>query len=156
MSIHPVRTSAKALIIHEGNILVNKMKGKDEDFYILPGGGQHLNENLHKALKRELLEEVGAEVRIKDLVLVREYISNNHEFKDMHPDFHSINMIFTCDLLNFNNFSPSTEPDERQIGFEWIPVKEMHKHKIYPLSLRKKIQEINEGISLPLYVGDVN
>lgn len=156
MSNHPVRTSAKALIFHKNKLLTIKMKGTIDNFYILPGGGQNLNENLHETLKRELLEEVGAKIKIKDLVLVRDYIANNHEFKDLHPDFHSLNLIFTCDILNYDNLLPITEPDKSQIGIEWLPIKELHNLKLYPLSLRENIIEIFNGNGSLQYVGDIN
>lgn len=156
MTTNPVRTSAKAIIFHNNKLLVIKMRGQKNDFYILPGGGQNLNENLHEALKRELLEEVGAKIQIKELVLVREYISNNHEFKEFHPDFHSLNLIFTCDILNFDNLLPITEPDKSQIGIEWLPVDKLLDFKLYPLSLRNNIIDIYNKNNSPVYAGDVN
>lgn len=156
MSNYPVRTSAKAIIIHKNKLLTIKKKGTNNNFYILPGGGQNLNENLHEALIRELLEEVGAKIKIKDLVLVREYIANNHEFKDFHPNFHSVNLLFTCDILNYGNLLPITEPDTSQIGIEWLPIEDLEEYYLYPQSIRKKIIEISKGTITPLYVGDVN
>lgn len=156
MSNYPIRTSAKAIIIHNDKILVNKMRGEDEDFYLLPGGGQNLNEDLHTTLKRECLEEVGAEIEINNLVFVREYISNNHEFRDMHPDFHQVELIFICNILNYDNLHPGTEIDKSQIGFEWLPIEDLESFNLYPLTIREKIKSINSGVGIPVYVGDVN
>ena len=56
----PVRNSAKALVLHEGKILVNRCTSRFGDYYALPGGGQREGETLLEAVRRELLEETGA------------------------------------------------------------------------------------------------
>lgn len=154
--MYPVRTTAKAIILHENKLLVMKKEKNNKVFFVLPGGGQNLNENLHETLKRECLEEVGAEVNIKNLVLVREFIFNNHDFVLGHPDFHQMEMMFECDILNFDSLHPTTEEDDFQIGFEWISVNEINNYDLYPLEMRYKIKEINDGITIPIYIGDVN
>ena len=54
----PVRNSAKALVLHEGKILVNRCTSRFGDYYALPGGGQREGETLLEAVRRELLEEM--------------------------------------------------------------------------------------------------
>lgn len=154
--MYPVRTSVKAIIIHENRLLVTKNKKNTEIFYALPGGGQNLNEDLHSALKRECLEEVGADIKIKELAIVRDYIANNHEFRTSNPDFHQLELMFTCEILNFDNLHNFTEADTYQIGVEWLPISDLESYMLYPLTIRKKIKEIN-GEGLPsIYIGDVN
>ena len=58
----PVRNSAKALVLHEGKILVNRCTSRFGDYYALPGGGQREGETLLEAVRRELLEETGFRV----------------------------------------------------------------------------------------------
>ncbi|WP_037570688.1 NUDIX domain-containing protein [Spirochaeta cellobiosiphila] len=156
MKLHPVRTSAKAIILHQNKVLTIKKKHGNDTFYVLPGGGQNLNENLHETLERECLEEVGAEIRIKNLVLVRDYISNNHEFAKEHPNVHQLELMFECEILNLENLHVQTELDEYQIGIEWISVCDLENYKLYPLEIRSKIKEINNDNYSPVYLGDIN
>ena len=58
----PVRNSAKAIVVHDGKILVNRCISKFGEYYALPGGGQHTGEMLNETVKRELLEETGLQV----------------------------------------------------------------------------------------------
>ncbi len=56
------RPSAYGLIIHDGQLLVTRMKGNGK--YMLPGGGVNAGECLEEAVKRECWEECGIEVDI--------------------------------------------------------------------------------------------
>lgn len=54
-----IRNSAKALIIKEGKILAIKIRDQDEEWYIMPSGGQESEELLTDAIRREVAEEAG-------------------------------------------------------------------------------------------------
>ncbi|MEO6457867.1 MAG: NUDIX domain-containing protein, partial [Chloroflexia bacterium] len=69
--MHPVRTSAKAIILHDGKLLVVKFQDDVGFWFQLPGGGQEPGETLPEAVRRECLEEAGAEVVVGDLWFVR-------------------------------------------------------------------------------------
>jgi len=130
-------------------------KGSDV-FHTLPGGGQNHNEDLHAALKRECREEAGADVSVGNLVFVRDYIANNHEFAATDADFHQVEFMFQCTIVNPDNLHPQTEPDTYQIGMEWIRVDELLSRRLFPLHLREKIIGLHAGEVFPVYLGDVN
>ena len=52
-----IRTSAKAVIIQNGKLLVIKLNDGKEEWYILPGGGQDSEEMLPQTVEREVREE---------------------------------------------------------------------------------------------------
>jgi ADP-ribose pyrophosphatase YjhB (NUDIX family) len=54
-----IRNSAKAIVLHEGKILVNRCSSRFGEYYALPGGGQRTGDMLQETVKRELLEETG-------------------------------------------------------------------------------------------------
>ena len=56
----PVRNSAKALVLNDGKILVNRCVSRFGDYYALPGGGQREGETLLEAVRRELLEDTAS------------------------------------------------------------------------------------------------
>ncbi len=67
-----VRTSAKAVVIQHGKLLVIKLNDGKEEWYILPGGGQDSEEVLSETVEREVREETGLEVRCEELLFVIE------------------------------------------------------------------------------------
>lgn len=156
MKTYPVRTSAKAIIFRNNHLLAMKHQKGSDIFYTLPGGGQNHNEDIHSTLIRECLEEAGVEITIKELVLVRDYIANNHQFADQDPDFHQVELMFLCDINNPENFHPQTEPDTYQIGMDWLPVQELENYRIFPLNMRKSLIQIHNKIDSPIYLGDIN
>ena len=67
-----IRNSAKALIIKDDKMLATKISDGKEEWYILPGGGQEAEEILPETVCREVAEETGVQVEVKDLVFVIE------------------------------------------------------------------------------------
>ena len=57
---------AKALIVHEGKVLVLREakydEGTNEGLWDVPGGRIYPEESLHEGLKREVMEESGLEI----------------------------------------------------------------------------------------------
>lgn len=93
-----IRVSAKAIIIRNGRLLATKNVDDKGVFYVLPGGGQQPGEPLPVALRRECKEEIGVEVKVGDLVLVRDYIGSNHEFAQWDGDVHQVELMLLCSL----------------------------------------------------------
>ena len=55
-----IRNTAKALLVSNGRILVNRCVTQEGGvYYDLPGGGQHMLETMEEAVIREVLEETG-------------------------------------------------------------------------------------------------
>ncbi len=57
------KVAQKALIEHEGNILV--CKGVGDDVWEFPGGRLHAGESPHEGLAREIREELNLSIRIE-------------------------------------------------------------------------------------------
>ena len=150
-----VRTAAKALIIRDEQILLLKCQKEKHVYYNLPGGGQDFGERIDQALVRECWEEAGATVRVQHLVFVRDYISLNHEFKENQADVHQIDLIFTCELLSPENPIGGPEPDDYQIGVEWISLDKLSEIRLYPGELAQYLPLPN-NYSKEVYLGDVN
>ncbi|WMJ22369.1 NUDIX domain-containing protein [Paludicola sp. MB14-C6] len=149
-----IRNSAKAIIIENHEILLSKVIACDKKsiMYILPGGGQDWGETLHEALKRECIEELGAEINIHNLALVREYIGEN--FFTTVGELHQIEYMFQCDLKTRPDINKATSDIAEEIGFEWVPISKLETFNFYPKALVNILQE-NENISSPVYLGKV-
>lgn len=151
--MQPIRNSAKAVIIQDGKLLCTKNEDQFGIFYLLPGGGQEKFETLSEALRRECREEIGAEIEIGDIVLIREYIGKNHEFAEWDAAMHQIEFMFRCRLQPGAMLHPGAVPDSMQIGVEWLELAQLNQYRIYPASLKRAIG--GDGrIAGPIYLGD--
>ena len=70
-----IRSSAKALIVKDGKLLVIHCQRGGKEYDTLPGGGQEFQESLEQTVVRECLEEAGLSVRVKNLAAVQEEIT---------------------------------------------------------------------------------
>jgi 8-oxo-dGTP diphosphatase len=147
-----LRLSAKALIVRDQKLLVIRKRDENQDYFLLPGGGQEHGETLPEVVRREVLEETGYRVRAGDLVFVRDYIGANHEFAKDSSHFHQVEFYFKAELESDHAEKP-TIPDDGQTGIEWIPLEQVESSRIYPMSLRR---EIATQAAKPVYRGDVN
>lgn len=149
-----IRSSVKAIIFKDNKILTIKKRDKEGEIYILPGGGQEFGETLIEAIRREVKEEVGSSICNENLVFVREYIGKNHEFKDRDKNIHIVDHIFLCSIQKEDIYE--LQPDEDQIGFEWINVNELGTYKFYPKELINRIKNLGDDIKNNIYTGDLN
>ena len=129
-----VRNSAKAIVVHEGRMLVNRCMSKFGEYYALPGGGQHTGEMLSETVRRELLEETGYAVVPLRLSGIYERISEGRR----DGNSHKIYFIFLCRLADETR-RPPTETDRFQIGSEWIDIREVHRCNLFPRAIRDNI-----------------
>ncbi|MFC5700327.1 NUDIX domain-containing protein [Cohnella faecalis] len=150
----PIRNSAKAIIIHNESLLLTKNKDDQGYFYLFPGGGQEKGEELKHAVKRECMEEAGCEVEVEDLLFIREYIGKNHEFAEWDKEVHQVEFYFRCILENKDTpASIGENPDENQVGVEWVELSRLDEIRLYPNALGEKIKRGNYS---PCYLGDSN
>ncbi|NPV02662.1 MAG: NUDIX domain-containing protein [Brevinematales bacterium] len=151
-----IRNSAKAIIIDRGRLLT--IRCTDDDglpFYLLPGGGQNKKESITDALIRECREEVGVGVIPGDLRYVRDYISMNHEFSHVNPEFHQVEYMFVCRIDGDGEPHPGHIMDTRQDGVDWLDLSKLAELALYPKILRELITPAGE-LTGPVYLGDVN
>lgn len=93
-----IRSTAKAIILHEGRILLNRCAdSRNGTYYALPGGGQNQFEPLEDAVVRECLEETGYRVHPVRMAAVCEEIWNDAERRQKYPEYaHRMLHIFLC------------------------------------------------------------
>ena len=133
----PVRNSAKAIVLHEGRILVNRCVSRFGDYYALPGGGQEECETLVEAVRRELLEETGLRVAPMRLSGIYERVCNNRE----EGVSHKVYFIFLC-RLESEDGAPPTGRDRFQVGMEWIDASELRRRNLFPRAIRDNLHSL--------------
>ena len=129
-----VRNSAKAIVVHEGKILVNRCVSRFGEYYALPGGGQNTGEMLSETVRRELLEETGYSVVPLRLSGIYERISEGRR----DGNSHKIYFIFLCRLESTERKAP-TETDRFQIGIEWVDLRQIQHRSLFPRAIRDNI-----------------
>ena len=70
---HTYTVRSRAVIIHEGKLLVVHHPGRD--FYALPGGHLDPGESPKECMERELMEELGTEAVVDRLLYVYTYVN---------------------------------------------------------------------------------
>jgi ADP-ribose pyrophosphatase YjhB (NUDIX family) len=149
-----VRPSIKAVLVRDSSLLVIVNRALNGSvFYTLPGGGQEPLESAVQALERECLEEIGARVRVGELLYVRDYIARNHEFTHLEPNVHGLELMFQCDLEPGEEPRVGAVPDSAQTGVAWLPLEGLLETTLYPKVLRGLIAR---GDRSRVYLGDVN
>lgn len=148
-----VRCTAKAVIISEGRVLLNRCRDSfNGDYYSLPGGGQKKYEALTDAVVRECREETGYTVTPLRLAAMCEEICDSVLFREKYPEYaHKSYHIFVCALADEPRAAP-TEVDDLQIGAEWLPVGELCSIKLLPRAVGENIAGIIDGTA-PLFLG---
>ena len=112
-----VRNAAKALIIKDDKMLAIKISDGKEEWYIMPGGGQDVEELLPEAVCREVAEEMGLRVVVKDLAFV---IEGLHGEK-----FHRVDLVFLCEYIGKLE-NAVLQSDTNQVGYDWLDIKTLN------------------------------
>lgn len=149
----PIRTSAKAIIVRDGRLLVihlwDEIRG---DRYILPGGGQHHSETLPEAAQRECREEIGVAVAVHELLFIREYIAVRGDFGDFEPDVHQVEFMFRCTVIDGAEPRLGHQPDTRQVGIAWLPLARLRDYRLYPTELSQYVDHFAGRDGAPVYL----
>jgi 8-oxo-dGTP diphosphatase len=150
-----IRTASRALIIKNNRILLVKYEDDKGYWYVLPGGGQKKGETLKQCLRRECYEELGLELNIGQLRFVREFISKNHTNSNYNNDYHQLECIFICSIINSLEDGMGYRPDPSQKGWAWVELSALNLLRLYPSELAEIIYSHRMDTS-PVYLGDVN
>ena len=150
-----VRNSAKAVIMRDGKLLVIIKRVQDGPYAVLPGGGQEWGETLPDALMRECLEEIATEVRVRKLLFIREYRSNQHEFAGISPDVHQVEFYFKCKVSKDYEPSQGHLPDNGQEEVRWVAVDKLDSVQLYPRTICSILADLKHSF-YPFYLGDCN
>src|SRR5262245_44987165 len=146
-----IRNAAKAIIIRDRRLLTIACRDDAGAYFILPGGGQDYGETLHETLLRECREEIGCDVTIGKLVLVREYRGERHESGDAS---HAVEFMFACSLIGDVDAALASQMDNCQTGVAWLDIDALDRLRFYPKALACMIARLPGGAPLPVYCGD--
>jgi 8-oxo-dGTP diphosphatase len=150
-----LRPSAKAVVVTDGRVLLNRNRSGGTDWYGFPGGGQRPGETLPDTLRREVAEETGCLVEPVRLLWVRELIVALRPELPFDPEDHAIEFMFECRMIDESG-SPSAL-DEFQHGTVWLGTAELDEVEISPRAVRTPLIDFIGGRDPgPAYLGEVD
>jgi ADP-ribose pyrophosphatase YjhB (NUDIX family) len=117
----------RGVVARGGRVLLNRRKGTCNAF--LPGGHIRFGEPARAALVREIREEIGTDVEVKDFLGVVE-----HSWEDENGLNHEVNLIFKieCEELDPSKSPRSNEP---HLEFFWQPVNDLGAVRLEPSAI---------------------
>lgn len=114
------RPTAYALIVHEGNVLVVKVRSTGK--LALPGGGVELGERLESALQREVWEETGIDIAVERYLTFRESLFH---YDPSGNSYHCYLFYYRCRPLTFTLKSNEEIEDGEAESPHWIPLADL-------------------------------
>ncbi len=135
-----------AIIKHNNKLLA--MKNNNTPYYYLPGGRVNLHEDTDTAIKRELKEELGIDVKnVKPLWFVQNFFIED----ESNDKFHELCIYYLVDvsdtdLINHERFE-GLETKNNEI-FEWLDIDTIKGQYLYPLFIKERINDLPEQFEM--------
>lgn len=128
------RLSSRAIVIKDDRVLLNEFN--NGEYYNLPGGGVEVDETLRDAVAREVLEESGLSVIVKEMLYVFEYNPIRDEYR--YGDRGSLSHVFRCEIdENKDGVAPTvidSNPTNSSVstGCKWVTLEELKDINLVP------------------------
>jgi ADP-ribose pyrophosphatase YjhB (NUDIX family) len=113
------RPSVYAIIINNGKALM--LEKLDRKKIFCPGGGVNPGESLEEALKREVKEETGIEIKVEKFLSFKEDFFYNENIKEA---YHKLLFYYLCSPSTFNLFR-NENIDEDAGTPKWLDINEL-------------------------------
>ncbi|MGG4228778.1 NUDIX hydrolase [Bacillus paramycoides] len=123
------RNRGAAIIIQEGKIALIKRVREDEVYFVFPGGGIEEGETPEEATKREVYEELGIHIQVKNLIAKVEYKRTEYYY----------DAYVTGGVFGSGNGEEFELKDRGSYIPVWMPIKELLNINIKPYDVAKSV-----------------
>ncbi|MTI71356.1 MAG: NUDIX domain-containing protein [Firmicutes bacterium] len=128
------RLTAKAIIIKDDKVLLNELD--NGEYYNLPGGGVEVDETLRDTVAREVYEESGLSVFVKEMLYVYEYNPIRDDYR--YGSRGSLTHVFRCEINEYKDIEPPIVIDSNPMnssvstGCKWVTFEELQDINLVP------------------------
>ena len=125
--------------VHEGHARIaviarRNRAGRVE--WCLPKGHIEGDETLPQTAVREVAEETGVSVTIRELRFVSEFFIAGTEGRGLPQGYHGVELFFACDLTSpAEGAGTGNRPDQLQSGCDWLTLAELRRVCFFPAAL---------------------
>jgi ADP-ribose pyrophosphatase YjhB (NUDIX family) len=136
------RPSVYALIVDGDEIVAMKNKGNGKFWF--PGGGVELGERIEEALKREVKEETGLNIKVGKMVFYKE---NFFYYQPLDEAYHAFLFFFVCKVVGNKKLISDKEVDDLESKKpRWRKIKDINKNRLADLEddLYRVINQISK------------
>ena len=125
---------AASILLEDGRVCLVKQKVTETRNWSLPGGKLELRERLSECISREFKEEIGLDIKVRELLYITDRITSD-------PDTHVVHMLFRVDRLgnellptewrHFDPYPSTSSGKMREI--KMVPVDELQDYGFSPV-----------------------
>lgn len=125
-------------MIHNNKLLTHR--NINSDHYAIPGGRIQIGEDSAKALKREVMEEMGKEIELIG------YVTTIENFFEMNgKKYHEIEFVHLAEFKNeedkkIEETIKNIEGKE-YLQYEWVDINKIDEYPIMPKAIKQVIKE---------------
>lgn len=121
------RVSGYAIIIHDKKILLVNTRSSGKWFF--PGGEVEIGEKIEDTVKREVKEETGIDIEVKNFLTFKETF---FYYDPRDEGYHNYSLFFICQPLSFDlseEFQPDFDEAEKP---EWVEMSKLKNEDFQP------------------------
>ena len=135
---YKLNVRAAGVMIHNGKVLVHK--NVNSDYYALIGGRVEIGESSEDTIKREIKEELGKDIKIK------EYISTIENFFEIKGSkYHEIMFVYGIEFINEEDkkidYVMKNIEGKDYLQYEWIELDRIEEYTLLPKVLKEVLKE---------------
>lgn len=135
------KVRVSAVLIINNKLLVNKYS---EDSYCLPGGYVELGETSFDAIKREIKEELNAEIEVERIMgFCENFFTNIRKERTHGIDFYYKVKPIDLNSINLNDYDYTENDHGYEIihHFKWLDINKLENYNLLPNEIIKYIKE---------------